>query len=153
MPHCEIPLKQSEIPDAVRREQVRMFDLANRKHGLTLKVLNIETGISTSTLSGWINGTSMMPLDGFVRIAAIKDFPNELLSLVFDAAGKSVADSDEGAADVDDAVIAALEMTLAYVKARHPDSPGSIRIVHSEEPEIRMMARRVADRVGKVVPA
>lgn len=150
MPHCEIPLKPSDISDAVRREQVRMFDLANRKHGLSLKVLHAETGISTSTLSGWINGTSMMPLDGFVKIAAIKDFPNELLSLVLDVGGKSVCDAESEQGDVDDAVIAALELALTYAKARHPDSPGNIRIVHTEQPEIKMAARRVVDRCGKV---
>lgn len=150
MLHREIPLKPSDISDAVRREQVRMFDLANRKHGLSLKVLHAETGISTSTLSGWINGTSMMPLDGFVKIAAIRDFPNELLSLVLDVGGKSVSDADGDEGDIDDAVIAAAELFLAYAKARHPDSPGSIRIVHSEQPEIQLAARRVADRCGKI---
>ncbi|QTH19765.1 hypothetical protein HRJ34_15460 [Rhizorhabdus wittichii] len=145
----EIPSRDAEISALVSIAQVRMFELA-KKRGFTAKVLHLETGISTSTLGGWIAGTSMMPLDGFVKLAAIEDFPNELLSLPFEAAKRSISDAEPDETDVDDAAIAALEYALEWARARHPASPSGTRIDHTEKPNVAQAGRHLADRAGKV---
>jgi len=142
--------RMCEISDRVIKQQIRMFDLAERQHGMTLKVLHLETDIPTGTLRGWIAGTSMMPLDGFIKLAGVKGFPNELLSLALDIAGKSIADAEPEETDIDDLARAAVEVLQRYVAARHPDSPGGIRIVHNEKDDITLSAARLRDRAGKV---
>jgi hypothetical protein len=142
--------RNCEISSAVTKAQVRMFDLAERDHDLTLKVLHLETRIPLGTLRGWIAGTSMMPLDGFVKLAAIKGFPNELLSLPLDVAGKSVCDAEPEETDMDDAAISALEYALKWARARHPDSPSGIRIDHTERPDLTLAAGGLTDKAGKV---
>src|SRR3546814_2306766 len=78
------------ITMAVEQAQIRMFDLAKRKHGITRKVLNLETGIAISTLRSYEEGTSM-PVSALVKMARV--IPNELLSLMLDVGGKVIADA------------------------------------------------------------
>src|SRR3546814_3476787 len=54
----EIMATECEITMAVEQAQIRMFDLAKRKHGITRKVLNLETGIAISTLRSYEEGRS-----------------------------------------------------------------------------------------------
>src|SRR3546814_8288877 len=75
---------------AVEQAQIRMFDLAKRKHGITRKVLNLETGIAISTLRSYEEGTSM-PVSALVKMARV--IPNELLSLMLDVGGQVIADA------------------------------------------------------------
>src|SRR3546814_1922808 len=77
---------ECEITMAVEQAQIRMFDLAKRKHGITRKVLNLETGIAISTLRSYEEGTSM-PVSALVKMARV--IPNELLSLMLDVGGRS----------------------------------------------------------------
>lgn len=146
----EISRSRSEISDAVRKAQVRMFDLAARKYGITLKVIELETDISDSTSSGWASGKTGMPLDAFVSLATINGFPNELLSLPFEAARKALGDSEGSETDIDDLAVAAAELLLRFAKARHRNSPSGVRIDHTERPDIELSAERLADRAGKV---
>lgn len=146
----EISSRSCEMSDTTKAAQKRMFDLAERRAGMTLKVLHLETDIPTGTLKGWIDGRHIMGLDGFVAISAIKGFPNELLSLPFDAASKSICDSEPEETDLDALAKAALDVLSKYVAARHPESPGGIRIVHSEEGDIRLSAAGYQDKSGKV---
>lgn len=143
--------RECEISTAVAEAQVRFFDLADRKFGFTPKIIALETDIPASTLKGWIAGTSAMSLDGFIKIIAIKGFPNQLASLILAPAGKMAVDDEAEETDIDDLVIRSLELALAHVKARHPDSPGGVRIVHSEIPDIALAAEGVADKAGKVI--
>jgi hypothetical protein len=146
----EIPTRGRGIFDAVKSAQVRMFDLAKNKHGFSLKVLHLETDIPMDTLRDWITGKSGMPLAGFVALSAIKEFPNELLSLPFEAAGRSVCDAEPEETDQDDAAVAALEYALKWARARHPSSPSGVRIDHTERPDLELAAEGLADKVGKV---
>lgn len=142
--------RDCEISNSVAAAQHHFFDLAKRKFGFTLKVISLETDISLSTLVDWDNGRSAMSLAGFVKIIGIKGFPNQLASLILEPAGKMVADAESDEADIDDLVIRALELALVHVKARHPESPGGVRIIHSELPDIQLAADGVADSAGKV---
>lgn len=149
MPQRNINRSECEMTQAVSMAQMHMFDLAYRKHGFSRKVLHLETGIPLTTIKSYEEGTAM-PLTAFVRIAAVKGFPNELLSLVMDCGGKSVCDAEEEATDIDDMARAAVEVLARYVSARHPDSPGGIRIVHNEVEDLARAAHAVTDKAGKV---
>src|SRR3546814_7540771 len=121
--------------------------LAQRKHGITRQVLNLETGIAISTLRSYEEGTSM-PVSALVKMARV--IPNELLSLMLDVGGKVIADAEPDETDLDDLARAAVDVLQKYVAARHPESPGGVRIVHSETDDIKMSARALGDRAGKV---
>src|SRR3546814_21139626 len=87
---------ECEITMAVEQAQIRMFDLAKRKHGITRKVLNLETGIAISTLRSYEEGTSM-PVYALVKMARV--IPNALLSLLLDVGRKVIADAEPDPAD------------------------------------------------------
>lgn len=150
MSQCDIPSRGCAISDNVAAAQKRMFRLAERDHKMSLKVIAAETGIPAGTLRGWIAGTTMMPLDGFVKISAIDGFPNELLSLPFEHAEKSLGDAGEGETDFHDMAVQCATYLLAHVRAQHRESPGCERIVHNEEPHLRLVAEGVAEKARKV---
>lgn len=146
----EISSRECEISSAVTAAQKRFFDLAERKFSFAPKVIHLETDIPLATLKDWATARSAMPIAGFVKIIGIKGFPNQLASLILAPAGKAVADDDADEADIDELVIRALELALLHAKARHPDSPGGVHIIHTERPDIELAAEGVADSAGKV---
>src|SRR3546814_16184064 len=81
---------ECEITMAVEQAQIRMFDLAKRKHGITRKVINLETGIANSTLRSYEEGTSM-PVSAPVKMARV--IPNALLSLQLVVCGRVFQDA------------------------------------------------------------
>lgn len=145
----EISSRDCEIARAVTSAQAHMLDLASRKYGFTRKVLALETGISESTLKMYEQGTAM-PLATFVRIIGVKDFPNELASLVLEPSAKVIEDASAEETDFDDMARAAINLLARYVDARHPSGPGGVRIVHSEEEGLRLAAAGLDDQAGKV---
>ncbi len=149
MPQRNINRGECEITQATDMAQMHMFDLAYRKHGFTRKIVHLETGLPLSTIKSYEEGTSM-PIAAFNKIAGIKDFPNELLSLVLEPGGKTLCDAEADETDIDDLARAAVDILAKYVAARHPDSPGGIRIVHNEADDLRMAARGLNDRAEKV---
>src|SRR3546814_21046964 len=82
---------ECEITMAVEQAQIRMFDLAKRKHGITRTVLNLETGIAISTLRSYEEGTSM-PVSALVKMA--RAIPNDFLSRMLDVGGAVIADAE-----------------------------------------------------------
>lgn len=146
----DIPRRDCDMSQAVTMAQMHMLDLADRKFGFTRKVLSLETGIPSTTLKSYEEGTAM-PLTAFVRIAAVKGFPNELLALVLDLSGKAIADAEAEETDIDDAARAAVEFLARYVGARHPDSSSGIKIDHTEKPDLKLAAAGMSDRAMKVV--
>lgn len=145
----KISWSDGEISQSVNAAQMRMFDLAYRKHGFSRKILHLETGIPLSTLKSWEGGISM-PIEGAVLIAGAKGFPNELLSLLFEPAGKTVSDSDQDETDIDDLALSALDVLGKYIRYRHPESAGGIRLVPGEVEDIRHSAAGFCDRANKV---
>lgn len=103
--------------DIARRSvaaQSHMFRLAERDHGLTRKVLHLETGIPVSTLKAWANDTAM-PVYGLAILAKV--VPDYLTSLVVEAAGKCIStpEADDG---LDELAIEASGFVADYVQAR-----------------------------------
>ena len=142
-----ISSRTCEITQAVEAGQLAMFRLAERNHGLSLKILSLESGIPHGTLRSYAQGTAM-PVSALVKLSGV--IPNELISLMLDPGGKVLADAEQDETDIDDLARAAVDILQRYVSARHPDGPGGIRIVHSEVPDIKMAAAGLQDRAGKV---
>lgn len=141
--------RECEISQAVDMAQMHMFDLAYRKHGFTRKILASHMEVSISTVRSWEEGASM-PVHGFVKLARVPKFPNELLSLMVEPAGRVIADAEEDESDIDDLALSALEVLAKYVSARHPDSPSGIKIDHTERSDIKDAAKAIAGRAKKV---
>src|SRR3546814_4399671 len=76
-----------------------------------------------------------MPVSALVKMARV--IPNELLSLMLDVGGKVIADAEPDETDLDDLARAAVDVLQKYVAARHPESPGGVRIVHSETDDLQ----------------
>lgn len=143
----DISARCCEITQAVEAGQLAMFRLAERDHGLSLKILALETGIPFGTLRSYAQGTTM-PVPALVKLSKV--IPNELTSLMLDPGGKVLADAEPEETDIDDLARAAVDILQRYVTARHPESPGGIRIVHNEVADIKLAAAGLQDRAGKV---
>lgn len=144
-----ISRRECEMSQAVEMAQMLMFDLAYRKHGFSRKILHLETGLPLTTIKSYEEGTSM-PVAALVKIAAVRNFPNELLGLLFDPACKTITDADPEETDIDDLARAAVDVLQKYIAARHPESAGGIRIVHSERPDIEHSAKALKSAAKKV---
>lgn len=153
MPHRDIPYGKCEMAQAVEAGQRAMFAAAKRDHGLTLGVLSASTGIPLSTLRDYspakpIDPASAMPVHALLKLAAV--IPAHLVNLMLAPGGKVITDAEPDEADLDDAVIAALEMALKWARARHPNSSSGVAIDHTERPDIEMAAAHVKVAAGKV---
>lgn len=142
-----ISSRTCEITQAVEAGQLAMFRLAERDHGLSLKILALESGIPHGTLRSYAQGTTM-PVPALVKLSKV--IPNELTSLMLDPGGKAITDAETDETDIDDLARAAVDILQRYVSARHPEGPGGIRIVHSEVSDIKLAAAGLHDRAGKV---
>ena len=128
--------------------QARIFRLAERDHGLTLKAISLDSGIPYNTLrtyKGHNGAQAMMPVSALCRLVGV--IPDELLSHMFDPVNRQIVhDDDDGCLDRlgDDADSVATEVR----RARSPNSPGGTDIVDIEEARIRAKALRLARKVA-----
>lgn len=131
--------RDCEISQATLVAQAAMLSEAAER-GFTRKVIHSYTKIPTTTLKAWEEGTAM-PFAAFAKIAAIRNFPNDLLNIMLESAGKEICDTESQETDFDDLARIALDYAAAHAAARHPDSPGKERIVHPEPTILKMKAR------------
>lgn len=155
MPHRDISSRNCEISRAVEVGQRAMFEAARRDHGLTLNVLAAETGIPYSSLRSYAPANkdmpaSAMPVHVLLKLAAV--IPAHLVNLMLDPGGKALTDAEPDEADLDDAVIAGLELAIKWAKARHPRSSSGIAIDHTERPDIERAVAAATAAVGRVQP-
>jgi hypothetical protein len=129
--------------------QAEMFRRAAAAEGLTIAVLHARNQrLSKSTMRDWSTGNTAMPA---WAIGALGEagVPDELLSLVLDPFRRHVGTDEEGEGDLDDAALAAHDLSTAVQRARHPRSPGGVAIVHSEKAEIIPLALRAAAKARR----
>lgn len=130
--------------------QGELFRLAERDHGLSLKVLHLKTRIAKTTLEGWRSGT-VMPAWALFKLGKEGGVPDELLSLIGEPFERSVRTDEDGEGDLDTAGLDAGDVVHAVQKARHPASPGGIAIVPQERAEIIPLLRKSAASARRAV--
>lgn len=120
-------------------KQGEMFRLAERDYGLTIAELKRKSGISTSTLTGWKNG-SAMPAWALGALCEA-GLPDELATLTLEPFGRFVASADETEGDLDALATMCSDFLAEYSRSRHPNSPGGIHIVHTEKEVLTTLRR------------
>lgn len=128
--------------------QREMFRLAEAEHGLSIAVLARTRKIAISTLKGWREGAAM-PAWAIGEL----ELPDDLASLIlagYRRAVVSVTDEGDQAADYDNLGLEALGLAGEVAQARSPQSPGGVRIVHTEEAAIRQRARPLCAKLRAV---
>lgn len=122
--------------------QADMFRCAKRDHGLSTTILSRRTGISKSTLDGWASGQTAMPAWAIGELG----LPADLASFVLDPYNRHVGDNEPTDGGIHDAASDAGEFGVAYIGARHPNSPGGERITPQEREGLATIQRRMARR-------
>jgi hypothetical protein len=138
---CDVAFKAR-----VLERQQKMFARAP-KYGWPLSTIAKQSGFHPNTVSGWANGGSSMDMWAFARLCLF--LPDELTSVMLEPAGKSVVSQDLEPMCLDELAATALEFVASHARARHPDSPGGIRIVHSEEADLREKAGKLRVVAGR----
>lgn len=128
--------------------QQTMFRLAERDHGITQKLVHLETDMSVSAIGQYARGETAMGGPAILKLARMKQFPSELLSLLFEGTDRHVADDSDLEPDFDALGLEATDLGREVQQARSPSSPGGTNIVPIEKEAIRNRARRVCAKAA-----
>lgn len=130
--------------------QERMFRLAKFNHGLSLKVISLETGIKYETLRSYAGNKdqhSIMPVSAVNALAIC--IPDYLLSLLFEVSDRQLIEVEQDDEPDFDAIgDQAGDLEAEVRRARHPQSPGGTNIVPIEQNAIRAKRLRLAGRAA-----
>lgn len=63
-----------------KASQERVFRLAQRDHGLTLKAISLDSGLGYTTIQSYASGNAVMSIAGLFKLVGV--IPDELLSLL-----------------------------------------------------------------------
>ena len=63
-----------------KREQARVFRLAQRDHGLTLKAISLDAKLGYTTIQSYASGQAVMSIASLFKLVGV--IPDELLSLL-----------------------------------------------------------------------
>lgn len=133
MPDDKIPAFIDNISERQRATQERIFRLAERDYGLTLKAISLDAGIGYTTLKSYARGESVMSIASLFRLVGV--VPNDLLSLLLPE-GRCIVTMAE---DVDhDRISEQFQDWLREKeRAHHPDSPAGRDIAPCEDSTLR----------------
>jgi transcriptional regulator with XRE-family HTH domain len=81
------------------KQQRTMFRLAESGHGWSQKAIHLETGMGLSSIGQYARGETAMGGAAILKLAGVKDFPAELLTLLFEGTGRTVIDAETAEAD------------------------------------------------------
>jgi transcriptional regulator with XRE-family HTH domain len=135
----------SAFTDRLLVKQKSMFRQAAAR-GFTQDLIHGETKISTTSLSDWANGKAKLSLAGLLRIAEMKDFPAELLTLLFQGTGRVLCDEITDDGDHDSLASNCIDFASRTARARHPNSPGGVEIVECEDNDLRACRQQLRAR-------
>lgn len=132
----------SPAVDEFLTEQVRLFRIATdmKRNGLPFKAIQIDTGIKTSTLRGYVAGRFPLTMTAFRSLVGV--IPNNLLSLLLPDGYQIVRVSEDIDHDVLDA--ACRDYTRAKADAHRPDSPAGRELSDCEIDALNILAAKVA---------
>lgn len=138
--------RNTSLAQDIIARQERVLRLAERDYGLTLSVLEAETGIGKTTLATYKRETAM-PAYALVLLSAV--IPDELVSLMFEPVGKHVATNDGDEGDLDALARDSAGYNVEYLNARHPEGEGGADITPRERANLKDRARRIASIAQK----
>jgi hypothetical protein len=134
--------------------QARMFRLAKRDHGLSLKCISLDSGLPYETVrsyAGEKGAQSMMPISAVNKLTGV--IPDNLLSHLFEPGDRQLVADDDIDDCLDDLGDEAGKLEAEVRRARHPASPGGTDIIDIEQARIRRAATRMSKRAKKVASA
>ena len=111
------------------------------KYGWPLSAIAQKSGFHINTVSGWANGSTSMDFWAWSLLSTF--LPDDLTSIMTEPSDKHVVTNKPEPMCLDELAAAALDYAASHARARHPDGPGGIRIVHTEEAELREKAGRI----------
>lgn len=119
----------------VLEAQQRIFRLSERDHGLSIKAISLDSGIPYNTLRSYASGAAVMAIPAMLKLVGI--IPDALLSHLTDPVGKHLASNSTDDGDHDTLASNCIDFAAKASRARHPQSPGGVEIVDSEDKELR----------------
>jgi transcriptional regulator with XRE-family HTH domain len=107
----------------LKTAQQEMFRLAKAKYGFTQEAIHHASGIDRSSVGQYARGETAMSGPAIMAVAAIDDFPAELLSLLFQGTQRVVCDEKQTLGlDYDQVSHACRDFIAAKDDAHHPQS-------------------------------
>lgn len=134
----------------LRRNQQTMFRIAKYEHGWSQEAIHAATHMSKTSIGEYARGETSMSGEAILKLAAVKDFPSALLSLLFEDTNRHVTDDAPEDRELDDLADEADEVARDIRRARRPDSPGGSNIVEIERNQVRAKLHRLGARASKV---
>jgi hypothetical protein len=116
-----------------KAEQERVFRLAQRDHGLTLKAISLDSKLGYTTVQSYAKGEAVMSIASLFKLVGV--IPDELLSLLLPE-GRVIV---QAPAEIDhDEIAEAVQDYLATKERAHrPDSPAGRDIAPCEDETLR----------------
>jgi hypothetical protein len=119
--------------------QERVFRLAQRDHGLTLKAISLDSGLGYTTVQSYAKGEAVMSIAGLFKLVGV--IPDELLSLLLPD-GRQIVQAPEEI-DHDELCERMQDWLLAKAHAHHPESEAGREIGPNEDNLLRGKFARV----------
>lgn len=120
------------ISDRQKATQERVFRLAQRDHGLTLKAISLDSGIGYTTVQSYANGNSVMSIASLFCLVGV--IPNELLSLLLPEGQRIVTVPEQ--IDHDEIDELCRDYSATKAAAHHPESEAGRDIGPGEHAEL-----------------
>ncbi len=137
-------MRDYNIPARQRDTQERIFRLAQRDHGLTLKAISLDSGIGYTTIQSYANGGSVMSIASLYALVDV--IPDQLLSLLLPD-GHQIVRADEGL-DHDKIEDLCRDYVATKAKAHHKDSPAGREISDCEREALNVAYLPLKGRVA-----
>lgn len=116
-----------------KASQERVFRLAQRDHGLTLKAISLDSGLGYTTIQSYASGNAVMSIAGLFKLIGV--IPDELLSLLLPDGRLIVAQSEN--TDHDEFAAKCIELVTQTAAAHRPESECAEKIGPNESARLR----------------
>lgn len=134
------------ISFVVLETQQRIFRLAERDHGLSLKAISIDSGIPYNSVRGYAAGHTVLPVPAMLKLVDV--IPDDLLSHLFHPVSRHIVPVAGIDGDLDELGDKADDLATEVRRSRHPKSPGGVDIVSAEVACIKGKAATLGLRVA-----
>lgn len=135
------------ITNRLRRRQKAMFRIAANE-GFSQKLICFHTGLSATSLSEYARGLTTMSGEAIMKLAEWRDFPSDVLTMLFAGTGREV--HDEGDGEDDDGALHELGREGAHFLAEKADAEADGIIDLTERTRLKRRARRLGAVARKV---